>query len=479
MILLLGGTSETAPIAEAIAAAGYRVLVSTATDVPLLVGDHPSITLRRGPLDEAAMLALVRKHCIRAVIDATHPFASEARRTALHVAEHARITYLRYERPGVISETGDSRVHAGQEHGGNELAVQHDGIFVVASHDEAARVGCACSGPVLLTVGSRSLHVYAKQARQSGVRLVARVLDHAESWRAAHESGLSDEDLIIGRGPFTVEQNRELIRRCGAKILITKDSGAAGGVHDKLEAARLEGCHVVIVAKPRPMSAGIFSCVDELIGELQRFVPARSNLAIALDLESVLVPEIWGAVAQASGIDELRLTTRDIPDYALLMQRRIQVCRQHGLTLMRLREIVSSIEPLPGAVDFLAWAQAYALTFIISDTFHELAGPMMERLNCPFMACNWLTLDREGYISSYQSRHEHGKVDVITYLQRFGSRVLAVGDSYNDMAMLHAADAGFLFRPSPRLNTGDATNFPTLFSFAELQVALRRASAED
>jgi precorrin-6A/cobalt-precorrin-6A reductase len=462
MILLLGGTSETAPIAEAIAAAGYRVLVSTATDIDLFVGAHPSIAHRRGRLDELAMKTLVRKHGIRAIIDATHPFASQVHRTALDTAARTGVPYLRYERPGVTEEGGG----------------RDDGVCIVASHEDAARVGCASGGPILLTVGSRKLHVYAKPARDAGIRLMARVLDHAESRKAAHEAGLADGQLVIGRGPFSVEQNRELIRRCEAQVLITKDSGDAGGVSRKLEAARLEGCRVVLVAKPKPLFDSGFPCASELIAELQHRVARRSNVAIALDLESVLVPEIWETVAQVANIDELRLTTRNIPDYDRLMQRRIQLCRQHGLTLMRLRQIVSSMEPLPGAVDFLAWAQAYALTVIVSDTFHELAGPLMARLSCPFMACNWLSLDGEGYIAGYQSRHVLGKVDAIVQLQRLGSRVLAVGDSYNDVAMLQTADAGFLFRPSARLNTS-GSYFPTLFTFAELQAELQRASSED
>jgi precorrin-6A/cobalt-precorrin-6A reductase len=458
MILLLGGTSETAPMAEAIAAVGYRVLVSTATDIPLFVGAHPSITHRHGRLDQAGIVALIRKHLIRAIVDVTHPYASEVRRTSSGVAKQMRIPYLTYLRPGAV--TGE------------------DDVQIVSDHEEAARVACEGGAPVLVTVGSKNLRAYVEQTQRSGVKLIARVLEHPDSRLAAREAGVADIDVVTGRGPFSVEDNRELIRRLGAKTLVTKDSGQAGGVREKLEAARLEGCRVIVVVRPESLGSGGFDSATELIRELERRVPATNHCVIALDLESVLVPEIWETVARVVGVPELALTTRDVPDYDLLMRRRIQLCRQHGLTLARLRQIVASIEPLPGALDFLAWSQAYALVVIVSDTFYELAGPMISKLGCRLLTCNWLVVDDDGFISGFNFCHERRKLDAVTHFQQLGFRVLAVGDSYNDLEMLDGADAGFLFRPAEPLATS-RSDLHTVWGFAELETELREASSRD
>lgn len=250
MILLLGGTSETATLAEALAEAGYRVLVSTATDIPLFVGAHPNIEHRRGRLDATAMAALVCERNVRAIVDATHPFASEARRTAVSVAKETKIPHLTFMRDGGVTAEG--------------------GVEIVSNHEGAACVACRGGKPVLLTVGSKNLAVYASEARRMGVRLIARVLEHADSRRAAHEAGIAESELVTGRGPFSVEENRELIRRFGIGVLVTKDSGEAGGVREKLEAARQEGCHVVVVARPQAATDGVVGSAAELVREVSR-----------------------------------------------------------------------------------------------------------------------------------------------------------------------------------------------------------------
>lgn len=451
MILLLGGTSETAPLAEASARAGYRVLVSTATEIELFVGSHARIEHRRGRMNAEQMASLVRERKVRAIVDAAHPFALAVRATAAEVARTSQIPYLRYARPGAVGEG--------------------EGVCLAANHEEAARLACETGVPILLTIGSRNVMPYAVAARRAGVPLVARVLDHPDSHDACREAGLPPECVLTGRGPFGVEENRSVIQKYQIGVLVTKDSGDAGGVPEKLEAARLEGCRAIIVAKPN--EGGGFQHIPDLVQKLESLVPRPHGCVLALDLESVLVPEIWQTVAASVGVPELAQTTREVPDYDALMRQRIALCRQHGLTLMRLREIVAAMEPLPGAVEFLKWAQSQALVVILSDTFHELAGPLMPKLGSLLMVCNTLALDRDGYVSGYSMRDIAGKAGAVAHFQRLGWRVAAVGDSFNDLAMLQTADAAFLFQPAPRvLQAGVA--FPPLWSFDELQTALTR-----
>ena len=167
----------------------------------------------------------------------------------------------------------------------------------------------------------------------------------------------------------------------------------------------------------------------------------------------------------------MALTTRDIPDYAVLMRERLRLCRENKLTLMRLREIVGAMEPLPGAVEFLAWVQQRMLAVIVSDTYHELAGPVVGKLGCSLMICNGLTVDAEGYISGYRSHHVLGKAGAVEHFRRLGFQVLAVGDSYNDVQMLRAADAGFLFRPCHGL-AKSVSDLPKIWSLHDLQMEL-------
>ena len=192
---------------------------------------------------------------------------------------------------------------------------------------------------------------------------------------------------------------------------------------------------------------------------------------LALDLESVLVGEIWETVAAATGIRELAATTRDVADLDTLMRRRIALCRERGLTLFRLREIVASMEPLSGAIEFVAWAGRHFQVVLISDTFHELAGPVVAKLGSPLMLCNRLNLDEQGYLAGYELRDQGGKAGAVAQFQQLGLRVLAIGDSFNDVAMLQAADAGFLFRPARGVVE---TGFPVIETFEELQNAAER-----
>lgn len=451
MVLLLGGTSDCAPVAESLARAGYRVLVSSATDVALFTGVHPRIKRRSGRLDAGQMAALVGERRIRAIVNATHPYAVAVRATAEQVACKLGIPCLSYVRPGIIGGT--------------------EGVCVVADHEEAARRSVQAGTPVLLTIGSRNVMPYAVEAKRAGIALIARVLDHPESHKSCREAGIPADHVVTGRGPFSVEENRRLLRQFHAGVLVTKDSGDAGGVREKIEAARLEGCQVIVVGRPQTSTQDGFPEIPDLVEKLRTLVKIPPCAVLALDLESVLVPEIWETVARVSGVPALAPTTRDIPDYGALMRQRLLLCREHGLTLARLREIVADIEPLPGALEFLAWAQQRALVAIISDTFHELAGPVMSKLGSPLMLCHSLTFGADGYISDFSLRDSGGKSGAIADFQRLGWNVAAVGDSFNDLEMLQAADAAFLFRPAPRiLEAGVA--FPALWTFDDLQTTL-------
>jgi len=253
MILLLGGTSETAPLAEALADAGYEVLVSTATDVPLFVGDRPRIFHRSGRLTEAEMLALVRERAVSAIVDATHPYATSARATAERVATQLEIPYLTFVRPGVVGE--------------------QDGVRFASDHAKAARLACEAGRPILLTVGSKNAGVYAKEAARCHVPLVARVLPHPDSLQLCRDAGLPDDHIITGRGPFSVEENRRLIRQFDIGVVVTKDSGDAGGVPAKLEAARAERCLLIVVGRPPQTSANAFDNIGALAQALRQQLP--------------------------------------------------------------------------------------------------------------------------------------------------------------------------------------------------------------
>lgn len=249
MILLLGGTSETAPLATALAEAGYRVLVSTATDVPLDVGSHPQILRRSGKLDRQEMCQLVKDRGVRLIVDASHPYAAEASSTARSVTEELGLPCLRWLRP--------SAVHA------------DDVVHLAADHTHAAALACSFGKPILLTIGTRNLAPYATEARLRRVTVVARVLPHEDSLAAAAKAGIAPELTVVGRGPFSLEENLSTIIRFGIGCLVTKDSGEAGGVPAKIEAARLARCQVVVVERPKDPAGASFSDVSELVAAVR------------------------------------------------------------------------------------------------------------------------------------------------------------------------------------------------------------------
>jgi len=167
---------------------------------------------------------------------------------------------------------------------------------------------------------------------------------------------------------------------------------------------------------------------------------------VCLDLEGVLVPEIWINVAQKTGIEALRLTTRDISDYDILMKGRLEILRKHRLTLADIQDVIATIRPLDGAKEFLDLLRSKTQVLILSDTFTEFAKPLMEQLAWPTLWCNNLSIDADGMIEDYTLRIRNGKYHAIKALQGLNFRTFAAGDSYNDLAMIEEADAGCLFR---------------------------------
>lgn len=244
----------------------------------------------------------------------------------------------------------------------------------------------------------------------------------------------------------------------------------------KLEAARSEGCQLIVADRPEVPVAGACAILPDLIVGLRQSLPTWPRVA-AFDLESVLVPEIWETVASVTGVQRLALTTRDIADYNVLMRERMKLCREHGLTLARLREIVGAMQPLPGAVEFLAWVQERMLAVIVSDTYHELAGPIVEKLGCSLMVCNGLVVDIDGYVTGFRPHHVQGKAGAVAHFQRLGFQVLAVGDSFNDLTMLKAANAGILFRPCSGL-VESVRELPIVWSLQELKAELQKRLTE-
>ncbi|MFA4945596.1 MAG: bifunctional phosphoserine phosphatase/homoserine phosphotransferase ThrH [Lentisphaeria bacterium] len=174
----------------------------------------------------------------------------------------------------------------------------------------------------------------------------------------------------------------------------------------------------------------------------------KKPVLVAADLEGVFVPEIWIAVAEKTGIEKLRLTTRDIPDYDRLMRGRLQILREHKLTLADIQAVIRTLDPLPGAADFLTGLRQRYPVVILSDTFQQFAGPLMLKLGLPTLFCNSLEVAADGSITDYHLRIPNGKQQAVQRFRELNFRVVATGDSYNDTTMLAEADFGILFRPS-------------------------------
>ena len=197
---------------------------------------------------------------------------------------------------------------------------------------------------------------------------------------------------------------------------------------------------------------------------------------VCLDLEGVLVPEIWIAFAEETGIPELKRTTRDEPDYDKLMNYRIGILKEHGLGLKEIQDTIAKIDPIPGAKEFLDELRAMTQVIIISDTFSQFATPLMEKLGWPTIFCNSLEVADNGEITGFKMRCEQSKLTTVKALQSIGYETIASGDSYNDLAMIKASKAGFLFKSTDKIKN-DNPELEAFETYDELMAAIRKAMA--
>lgn len=195
---------------------------------------------------------------------------------------------------------------------------------------------------------------------------------------------------------------------------------------------------------------------------------------VCLDLEGVLVPEIWIAFAEASGIPELKRTTRDEPDYNKLMNWRLGILKEHGLGLKEIQDTIATIDPIPGAKEFLDELRSLTQVIIISDTFTQFATPLMKKLGWPTIFCNSLEVADNGEITGFKMRIENSKLTTVKALQSIGYETIASGDSYNDLGMIKASKAGFLFKSTEQIKA-DHPELPAFESYEELMDAIKKA----
>lgn len=252
MILLIGGTSDTALLARGLADAGFKVLVSTATDLPLEIGNHRNISRRSGMLDSRGMERLAQRRDIQVIVDASHPYATSVRANAREAASALRIPYLSWIRPAALDH--------------------QDWIIVRESHQLAACAACSFGRPVLLTTGTRNLEPYVVEAKRAGVDLVVRVLPYSDSLERCRKSGIRKDRIITGRGPFSLEENLEVIRSFNIGVVVTKDSGVSGGMPEKIAAARIEGCQLVVVQRPAETDKERLSDVPQLVAAVRQWL---------------------------------------------------------------------------------------------------------------------------------------------------------------------------------------------------------------
>jgi phosphoserine/homoserine phosphotransferase len=192
---------------------------------------------------------------------------------------------------------------------------------------------------------------------------------------------------------------------------------------------------------------------------------------VCSDLEGIFLPEIWIKFAEKTGIQELRLTTRDISDYDVLMKHRLKILKEHRLKLSDIQAVIAGMDPHEGALEFLKWVRSVTQILVVSDTFVEFAGPLMEKLGYPTLLCNWLTVAADGTIADYRLRQTDGKRKVAEAMRGLNYTVIGVGDSYNDISMLKAADHGILYRPPGKVRL-EHPAFPVATDFSALKTMI-------
>lgn len=220
------------------------------------------------------------------------------------------------------------------------------------------------------------------------------------------------------------------------------------------------------------MSLAVCYTVSVIFFSLEEF--KMSMYVTCLDLEGVLVPEIWIAFAEASGIPELRRTTRDEPDYDKLMKYRLAILKEHGLGLKEIQETIAKVDPMPGAKEFLDELRSFTQVIIISDTFYQFAGPLMKKLGYPTLFCNTLEVGENGEITGYKMRCEKSKLTTVKALQSAGFTTIAAGDSHNDLGMIEASKAGFLFRSTDAIKA-EHPELPAFEEYDEFLAAIKAA----
>lgn len=192
---------------------------------------------------------------------------------------------------------------------------------------------------------------------------------------------------------------------------------------------------------------------------------------VCSDLEGIFTPEIWINFAEITGIEKLRLTTRDISDYNVLMKQRLAILEENNLKLTDIQAVIRKMDPIEGALEFLNWLRSQVEVVIVSDTYVEFAGPLMEKLDRPTLFCNTLSVNGDGSITGYNLRQQDGKKKVALALKSLNYQVIAIGDSYNDISMLQAADHAILYRPPDNVMQ-EYNEFPTAFNYEELKERL-------
>ncbi len=259
MILLLGGTTEATPIAKALVDEGYEVLLSTATSMASRNALPTQVKHRCGMLDAKGLVALIREWKIRALIDATHPYAASVSTNAWSACRKTEISYIAYDRPCSVEDAPD--------------------ISWANTHEQAAVIASSFGRPILLTLGTRYLLHYVQLARQHDIELTARVLDHPSSLEYCQHAGLKPDEIVAAKGPFSVADNTALIVRRGIGVVVTKDSGEVGGAPEKITAARETGCHVVVVRRPARPQAAVRSIPALLLSlrSIQTLAPQYSH----------------------------------------------------------------------------------------------------------------------------------------------------------------------------------------------------------